>query len=282
MATPGRFNTLRISKILDFGVYLDGEQLGEILLPMKWVPDHCRPDDPIDVFIYFDSEDRLIATTQKPYAQAGEFVLLKAKAVNETGAFMDWGLDKDLLVPYREQKAKMVEGRSYLIYVYPDPKSGRLAGSARLERFLDKDTSVLQPGEAADLIIWLKTDLGYKAIINHRYEGLLYENEIFTPLKAGQKMKGYIRKIREDGKADLSLQKPGFEKIDALSERLIELLKQSHGHLGLNDKSSTDEIYLMLGVSKKTFKKAIGGLYKKRMIRLDDDGIYLVNSMNQD
>ncbi|NTW23351.1 MAG: GntR family transcriptional regulator [Lentimicrobium sp.] len=277
MAIPGKYNTLNISKVVDFGVYLDGEQLGEILLPMKWVPEGTRPNSSLEVFIYFDSEDRLIATTMKPYAQVGEFALLKAKAVNEVGAFMDWGLDKDLLVPYREQKAKMIADRFYLVYIYADPKSGRIAGSARLERFFDPEPAALNPGEEVDLIIWAKSDLGYKAIINNQHEGLLYESEIFQELERGQHLKGFVVKIREDGKIDLNLNKPGFEKVDELSAKILEMLKQHKGFLGVSDKSPADEIYLLFGVSKKTFKKAVGGLFKQRLIEIEPDGIRLVS-----
>ncbi|MBK6345290.1 MAG: GntR family transcriptional regulator [Bacteroidales bacterium] len=277
MAIPGKSCTLNIAKILDFGVYLDGEQLGEILLPMKWVPEGCRPDDQVEVFIYFDSEDRLIATTQKPLAQVGEFALLKVKAVNEIGAFLDWGLEKDLLVPFREQKTKMIADRSYLVYIYADPKTGRLTGSAKLEQFFDRDTDELEAGHEVDLIIWAKSDLGYKAIINNRYEGLIYDGDIFTDLQRGEHMKGYLIRIREDGKIDLSLHKPGFEKVDDLSAKILAMLEQQHGYLGLSDKSPAEEIYLMLGASKKTFKKAIGGLFKQKLILLEENGIRLIS-----
>ncbi|KAF0197551.1 MAG: hypothetical protein FD166_1854 [Bacteroidetes bacterium] len=275
MAIPGKICTLNIVKILDFGVYLDGEQLGEILLPMKWVPDGCRPDDKVEVFIYFDSEDRLIATTQKPLVQVGQFALLDVKAVNEVGAFLDWGLEKDLLVPFREQKTKMVADRTYLVYVYADPKTGRLTGSAKLEQFFDRETDELEAGQEVELILWAKSDLGYKAVINNRYEGLIYDSEIFTDLQRGEKMKGYVIRIREDGKIDLSLHKPGFEKVDELSEKILGMLEQQHGYLGLSDKSPSEEIYFMLGTSKKTFKKAIGGLFKRKLIVIEEKGIRL-------
>ena len=275
MAQPGKYNTLSIVKVVDFGVYLDGEQLGEILLPMKWVPDGCRPDDQLEVFIYYDSEDRIIATTMKPLAQVGEFALLTARAVNEVGAFMDWGLDKDLLVPYREQKVKLIEGKNYLIYVYADPKSGRIAGSAKLEQFFDDEFPELNPGDEVDLIMWAKSDLGYKAVINNRYEGLLYDSELFQEPERGQKMKGYVLKVREDGKIDLSLHKPGFEKVDEFSAKILAMLEENKGFMGVNDKSPTEEIYLMFGVSKKTFKKALGALFKQRLIAIEEKGIRL-------
>lgn len=276
MATPGKYNTLHISRIVDFGVYLDGEQLGEVLLPMKWVPEGSRPDDQIEVFIYFDSEDRLIATTRRPFAQVGEFALLRARAVNDVGAFMDWGLDKDLLVPYREQKSKMIAGKSYLVYLFADPKTGRLAGSAKIEKFLEEDTSALNPGDEVSLLIWARTDLGYKAIINSRFEGLLYDSEIFTELAPGMKTTAYVVKVREDGKVDLNLNKPGFHKVDELAEKIISLLKDHQGFIGITDKSPAEEIYLMFGMSKKTYKKAIGALFKQRIITLEENGIRLL------
>ncbi len=275
MVIPGKFNTLSISRIVDFGVYLDGGDAGEILLPMKWVPEGCRPDDQLEVFIYFDSEDRLIATTMKPYVQLGEFAYLQAKAVNNVGAFMDWGLEKDLLVPYREQKVKMEEGRRYVVYVFADPKTGRLAGSSKLENFFSKEPPDYKPLEEVDLLLWRTSEIGYMAIVNNKHEGMLYAGEVFEELERGQRTKGYIIKVRDDGKIDLALQKPGYEKIDELSQRILNLLKENEGYLPLNDKSPAEEIYDACGMSKKNFKKSIGSLYKQRIIILTEHGIKL-------
>jgi len=276
MAIPGKYNTLSIVKIVDFGVYLDGDDLGEILLPMKWVPEGCKPDDEIEVFLYFDSEDRLIATTMKPYAVVGEFAMLTAKAVNEIGAFLDWGLEKDLLVPYREQNAKMVVGRSYLVYIYSDPQGGRIAASARLERFINLKPADYKPLEEVDLLLWRTTDIGYMAIINNKHEGMLYASDVFEDLERGQRLKGYVTKVREDGKIDLTLTKPGYEKIDEMAERILELLRDNKGYMDLNDKSPAEEIYLMCGMSKKNFKKSIGALYKQKLIDIEEGGIRMV------
>ncbi|KAF0201763.1 MAG: hypothetical protein FD170_2436 [Bacteroidetes bacterium] len=276
MATPGKYNTLSIIKIVDFGVYLDGGDLGEILLPMKWVPEGCKPDDEIEVFLYFDSEDRLIATTMKPVAVVGEFALLTAKAVNEIGAFLDWGLEKDLLVPYREQNAKMVEGRSYLVYIYSDPQGGRIAASARLERFINLEPADYKPLQEVELLLWRTTDIGYMAIINNKHEGMLYASDVFEDLERGQRVKGYVTKVREDGKIDLTLTKPGYDKIDEMAERILELLRDNKGYMDLNDKSPAEEIYLMCGMSKKNFKKSIGALYKQKLIDIEEGGIRLV------
>lgn len=275
MVIPGKFNTLSISRIVDFGVYLDGGDAGEILLPMKWVPEGCRPDDQLEVFIYFDSEDRLIATTMKPYVQLGEFAYLQAKAVNNVGAFMDWGLEKDLLVPYREQKVKMEEGRRYVVYVFADPRTGRLAGSSKLENFFSKEPPDYKPLEEVDLLLWRTSEIGYMAIVNNKHEGMLYADEVFEELERGQRTKGYIIKVRDDGKIDLALQKPGYEKIDELSQRILNLLKENEGYLPLNDKSPAEEIYDACGMSKKNFKKSIGTLYKQRIIILTEHGIKL-------
>lgn len=274
MATPGKYNTLSITKIVEFGVYLDGGELGEILLPMKWVPDNCKPHDELEVFIYFDSSDRLIATTLKPLAIVGEFAYLKVSAVNQVGAFLDWGLDKDLLLPYREQKYRVDAGKSYVVYVFSDEK-GRIAASTQLQRFIDTNTSELTEGEEVDLLLYAATELGFKAIINNRFEGMIYANEVFQTLTEGEKLKGYIKQIREDYKVDLSLYKSGYiNKIDDHSSKILTELEQNQSFLPLNDKSSPEDIYLALGMSKKNFKQAIGKLYKQKLITIADDGIY--------
>lgn len=273
---PGKLNTLRVVKILDFGVYLDGGEMGEILMPTKWVPENTKVDDVLDVFIYFDSEDRPIATTLKPKAMVGDFAWMKVKAVNRIGAFLDWGLDKDLLVPFKEQNAKMEEGRFYLVYLYVDPRSKRIAASAKLEKFLDIVPIDYEPDQEVDLLIWTKSDMGYKAIINQKHSGLLYFNEMFHDVMPGQMMKGYISRIRPDGKIDLKLQKTGYENIDQFSEILLQALEKSQGFIPLTDKSDPEEIYRLLGMSKKNFKKSVGLLYRKRWIRIDESGIYLI------
>ena len=273
---PGKLNTLRVVKILDFGVYLDGGEMGEILMPTKWVPENTKVDDVLDVFIYFDSEDRPIATTLKPKAMVGDFAWMKVKAVNRIGAFLDWGLDKDLLVPFKEQNAKMEEGRFYLVYLYVDPRSKRIAASAKLEKFLDIVPIDYEPDQEVDLLIWTKSDMGYKAIINQKHSSLLYFNEMFHDVMPGQMMKGYISRIRPDGKIDLKLQKTGYENIDQFSEILLQALEKSQGFIPLTDKSDPEEIYRLLGMSKKNFKKSVGLLYRKRWIRIDESGIYLI------
>lgn len=269
----GKMNTLKCLRQVDFGVYLDGGDLGEILLPAQYVPETLQPGDPIEVFLYLDSEDRLVATTEAPYAMVGDFAVLNVVSVEAVGAFLNWGLPKDLLVPFREQKQRMQPERSYLVRVYLDEKSRRMVASTKLDRFLDKEPVHYQVGETVDLVIAEQTDIGYKAIINGAHWGILYKNEVFQTLRTGQKIRGFIKKLRQDGKIDLTLDKPGHNKVDDLAVRILNKLDERGGFLALNDESAPEEIYQLFGVSKKTFKKAIGALYKKRMIRIGDQGI---------
>jgi uncharacterized protein len=271
----GRLNRLKIVKELSFGDYLDGGSYGEILLPKKYVPTRAKIDDIVEVFVYFDSNDCIIATTEKPYAMVGEFACLAVVAVNSVGAFLDWGLMKDLFVPYREQKEKLRENITYPVYVYYDQKSKRIAATTRIARFLDNEPAKYEVTEEVDLLICAKEEIGYKAIINNAHRGILYENEVFQTLKLGQHVKGFIKKIRSDGKIDLCLEKPGYEKIGGLAEIIFAQLQKQGGFISLNEKSSPDLIYKAFKVSKKTYKKAIGALYKQRLITIDDKGIHL-------
>ncbi len=276
MAEIGKYNNLEIIKELDFGLYLDADELGEILLPQRYVPPTVEVGDVIEVFIYRDSEDRLIATTEMPKAIVGEFVLLKVNAVNKIGAFLDWGLLKDLLVPFREQKKKMEVGKSYIVFVYLDAESKRIVASAKLEKFIDNIPLEYEIDQEVDLFITEQTDIGYKAIINNTHSGLLFENEVFTQLRRGKSIKGFIKNIREDEKIDLYLQKGGFIKIDKFANSFIEYLKLNNGNTDITDKSPAEKIYSIFQVSKKTFKKSIGALYKKRIISISKSGIKLV------
>jgi predicted RNA-binding protein (virulence factor B family) len=276
MAILGKVNPLKVVKVVDFGVYLDGGSDGEILLPKRYVPEVCEIGDTVSVFIYNDSEDRLIATTEKPYAMVGEFAALEVVEVNEVGAFLDWGLMKNLMVPFREQKLKMEEGRQYPVFVFVDFDSKRITASAKIEKFVDESKPELEVGQEVDLLIYKKTDMGWKAVINQQYTGVLYDNEIFKEIHTGESLKGFVKQIRPDDKIDLMLQKAGFEKIDDFALKLHALLKEADGFLPFTDKSQADDIYEEFGISKKTFKKAIGDLYKKRQIVLEPDGIRLV------
>lgn len=271
----GKFNQLEVVKEVDFGVYLDGGDDGEILLPTRYVPDDCQPGDMLNVFIYLDNEERLIATTLTPFVQVGEFAYLEVAWVNQFGAFLNWGLMKDLFVPFREQKMKMQVGRGYIIYAYLDEESYRIVASAKVERYLSKEMPECKGGELVDILIWQKTDLGFKAIVNNKYSGLLYQNEIFQSIETGMRMKAYVKQVRDDAKIDLELQRGGARKADDFAEVLLQYLEEHEGYTSIHDKSEADEIYATFSVSKKTFKKAVGELYKKRLIVLEEQGIRL-------
>ena len=274
----GKFNQLEVVKEVDFGLYLDGGDEGEILLPTRYVPEDCKVGDMLNVFLYLDIDERLIATTLTPLVQVGQFACLEVSWVNQFGAFLNWGLMKDLFVPFSEQKTKMQVGRSYVVHAHVDEESYRIVASAKVERYLSKDMPDYAPGAEVDILIWQKTDLGFKAIIDNKYSGLLYENEIFRALETGMQMKAFVKQVREDGKVDLILQKPGFEKVDDFSKTLLEYIREHGGRINLNDKSPAEDIYDTFGVSKKTFKKGVGDLYKKRLISLHENGITLAES----
>jgi len=276
MAQIGKYNTLKVLRKVDFGYYLDGEELGEILLPQKYAENELEIDSDFEAFVYKDSEDRLVATTEKPFVQVDEFALLRVVALTKFGAFVDWGLQKNLLVPHSEQKAKLEEGRKYIVRVYLDEKTNRIAASTKLDKFLDISTPDIYEGEEVEILICNQTDLGYKVIINNLFWGVIYQNEIFKEISRGEKHKAFIKKIRDDFKIDVSLDKPGFEKVDDLTETILKKLKENNGFLKVTDKSSPEDISELFGVSKKTYKKAIGSLYKQRLIELTDKGITLI------
>ena len=274
----GKFNRLEVVKEVDLGMYLDGGDEGEILLPARYVPEGCQIGDILNVFLYLDNEERLIATTLTPLVQVGEFACLEVAWVNQFGAFLNWGLMKDLFVPFSEQKMKMQVGKKYIVHAHLDDESYRIVASAKVDRYLSKEKAEYQPGEEVNILIWQKTDLGFKAIIENKFGGLLYDSEIFQPLHTGMVLKAYVKQIREDGKIDLVLQKLGFEKVDDFSKTLLEYIREHDGYTPLNDKSPADDIYAAFGVSKKTFKKAVGDLYKKHLVVLQEDGIWLASS----
>ncbi len=273
----GTLNTLQVIKIVDFGVYLDGGDYGDILLPKRYAPNHLSIGDNIDVFIYSDSDDRLIATTEKPLAMVGECAWLKVKDVNRVGAFLDWGLPKDLLVPYNEQFVTMELGQSYAVCVLLDNDSNRIAASSRLHQFIEDESDDYKPRQAVNLLIIQQTDLGFKAVINHTHMGLLYHNDVFQTLRLGQKIKGYIKEVRDDGKINLSLQLPPEEIREELSESIVDFLKQQGGTITLTDKSPPEEIYKQFKVSKSNYKKALGLLYRQRIIVINKQQIALVD-----
>ncbi|WP_138994542.1 S1 RNA-binding domain-containing protein [Larkinella sp. C7] len=276
MIQIGKINTLIALRETSVGVFLGDDEDNDILLPNKYVPESLRVDDPIDVFVYTDSEDRIIATTLTPKIQRNQFARLQVVSVTSVGAFLDWGLEKDLLVPYREQSRPMEVGRWYVVYLYLDHETDRLVASSRLNRFLDSEVPNLTEGQEVSLLAWEPTDLGINVIINNRYRGLVYANEVFRQVYPGDRLTGYIKTIRDDNRIDVSLQKPGYENVEPNAQRILATLKEQNGFLPLNDYSEPDAIYQTLEMSKKTFKKAIGALFRERKIAIKEDGIYLV------
>jgi len=278
MTKIGRMNSLEILRIVDHGAYLDGLDFGEILLPKRDLNPENEIGDHVRVFIYFDSDDKIIATTKSPKAQVGEFASLRVADVSKVGAFLDWGLPKDLLVPFQEQKTNLHEGQYYTVRIYFDKVSQRIVASTKLDKFISTDPPPFTAGQQVDLLVAAKTDLGYKAIINHSPWGLIFKDAVFKPLKIGFSAKGYIQKVRPDGKVDLSLRPPGKKHLDAVSQKIMDKLESSGGFLAMTDKTSPEEIYAVFGVSKKVFKRTLGGLYKKRLVTLEPKGIRLTSS----
>lgn len=280
MVEIGRINKLTIKRKLDYGAHLDGGESGDILLPKKYVPEKCQSGNEVEVFVYVDREERLRATTQKPYVTVGQFAKLRVVANSSSGAYLDWGLQKDLLVPKREQHAKMEEGKSYVVFVFLDKKTNHITASSKLDKFLDLQSPNYDEGEEVDLFICYKTDLGYKAVVNNSHWGMVYKNEVFQKLHIGQQLKGYIKIIREDLKIDISLQQSGYQKVDNISQSILKTIKDLGGSIAVTDKSPPEDIYSLFGISKKTFKKAIGALYKKRLITIDTNGIKLAQQLD--
>ncbi len=275
----GRMNTLEIVSQCEAGLYLNGKSFGDILLPLRYVPEGCGVGDYLEVFLYLDSEDRFIATTEKPYAMAGELAYLEAVAVTPVGAFMDWGLPKDLLVPFREQKQKIVKGERYPTYVYFDEVSRRMVGSTKTFKHTGEKAIDLAEGKEVDLMICNSFDLGYTVIINKSFIGALYKSEVFGPLEEGRQIKGYIKKKRPDGKIDVSLRRPGDhrQRKQELSEQIVTRLKEENGFLAVTDKSRPELISALFEVSKREFKEAVGNLYRRKVINLEKNGIRLLS-----
>ena len=276
MISLGKRYQLEVVKTTDFGFYLDAENLGDVLLPRKYAPPELSINDSVDVFLYLDSEDRPVATTQQAKAHIGEFAYLKVVDTTPIGAFLDWGLDKDVLVPFAEQHRPMEIGQAYLVYLYLDRADGRITASSKIDNFLiDDDGHDFKPRQGVDLIIANSTELGYKAIINHSHWGVLYKSEIYQRLSFGQSIKGYIKGIRPDGKIDLSLQ-GGQETRDSNAKTILDYLNSQGGFSPVHDKSDPALIKELFGMSKSAFKKTLGGLYKRRIITIEQDGIRLL------
>ena len=280
MLTLGDYNTLKIVKSVDFGLYLDGGEEGEILLPQRYVTKDMHIGDNIEVFIYLDQEERPVATTERPYAKVGEFASLEVAWVNQYGAFLSWGLMKDLFCPFREQKKRMEQGQRHIIYIKVDEDSYRLMATAKVEKYITTptidDLPSLTHGTEVDILVWQKTDLGFKVIVNNRFQGQIYENQIFQPLHSGIKLKAYVDHVRQDGKIDIILQQGGRQQTLDFAEVLLRYLYENDGFCNLGDKSPAELIYDRFQVSKKAFKKAIGDLYKRRLITIEEEGVRLV------
>ncbi|CAM3739343.1 CvfB family protein [Parendozoicomonas haliclonae] len=274
----GHWNTLKIIREKPFGVFLEGGQYVDILLPKRYVPEGSKIGDEVNVFIYLDSNDDVIATTETPKAELGQFAGLKAVEVNQIGAFLDWGLPKQLLVPFSEQKMRMREGQYYVVYLYQEQRNFRIVASSKLDKFLDPRPGRYKNGQTVDLLIFDKTDIGYMAIINNRHQGVIFQNDIHQPVRIGQKLTGYIKRVRDDKKIDLTLNKPYDFKSTDFSDQIIARLKENDGFLPLHDKSAPEEIGRFFKTSKRVFKMAIGGLYKQKKITIDKDGIRLIEN----
>lgn len=276
MIKLGDYNTMKIVKSVDFGLYLDGGNAGEILLPTRYVPKNAKIGDELEVFIYLDQDEKLVATTLHPLAKVGDIACLEVAWVNEYGAFLNWGLMKDLFCPFREQKMRMQKGYHYVVYIKEDEESHRLIATAKVDKYLYSDRPPYKHGDAVDILIWQKTDLGFKAIVDNHYQGLIYEDQIFQPLHTGDRMTAYVDHIRQDNKIDITLQPTGRRQTEEFSEVLLRYLQENEGHCDLGDKSPSELIADRFKVSKKVYKKAVGDLYRRRLITISDNGIDLV------
>lgn len=276
MLKLGEYNTLEIVRERDQGIYLCDEDGNEVLLPNKYVPSEFMIRDEVKVFLYLDHEERIVATTLEPYATVKSFAYLKCTTVSEIGAFMDWGLEKELFVPFREQASKMRVGSWYLVFVYLDEETNRLVGSSKTNAFLDNSLVLLSSYDEVDLIASHPSPFGWNMIVNQKHLGLVYEDEIFQKVTPGDQLKGFVKKVRPDGKIDLTLQKHGYRAIEPNAAQILSELQASGGFIDLNDKSNPDDIKAVFQLSKKSFKKAIGSLYKAKKIVIEKDGIRLV------
>ncbi len=275
MIKVGQYNTLTVQRLTDFGLYLDDGAAG-ILLPKRFVPEGAKPGDELEVFIYHDGEDRLIATTQKPFATVGEIANLKVVNATPQGAFLDWGLMKDLFVPRSKQVSFMRVGAHYLVRLYIDEQTGRTAATEKIDQFLSNDLLTVKEKDIVHLTVYRRTDIGYVVIINHQHTGVIHHNEIYRNISAGDSFEGFIKTIRPGNKIDVAAGKPGRARVETETEKILRLLQENNGYLPYYDKSSPVEIYDVFGMSKKTFKMAIGGLYKQKKIELVSAGIKLV------
>jgi len=278
MIEIGKYNTLQILRDTKVGLFLgNGNEAEDILLPNKYVPENFEIGDELTVFVYLDHEQRPVATTLEPYILRNEFALLRVNYVNQIGAFMDWGMEKDILVPFKEQARPMEKGKRYLVYLYMDEKTNRLVASSKTNQFLNNETLTVEKGEEVDLIVSHITEIGINVIINEKHKGLIYKDEVYDDtIRTGDRLRGYIKTIRPDHKIDVSLQIQGYENIEPNAQKILDELKASRGFLRLHDNSHPEDIKTVLKMSKKTFKKAIGSLFKQQLIDIKDDGIHLL------
>lgn len=281
MIQIGQYNTLTIMRDTPVGMYLGENEHDVVLLPKKYIKPEFKVGDSVEVFVYRDSEDRPIATTLRPYAKLYEFACLTVNHVSNIGAFLDWGLEKDLLVPFKEQKHPMQEGYSYVVYVYLDEVTDRIVASNKINRFVSNEVLTVKQGDEVDLLVYNKNEIGYHCIINNSHKGLLYRNEVYQPVQIGDRFKGYIKLIRETQQIDLSLQKPGFKNVLSSTDLILQYLEEHDGFLHLHDKSTPEEIANLLNMSKATYKKSIGVLYRHRKIRIEENGVYLIKESKQ-
>lgn len=272
----GKFNDLTIERSTSVGLFLSEPEGAEVLLPNKYVTEEMEVGETIRVFVYKDSEDRPVATTQTPFLLRNEFGYLQVRDVNSYGAFLDWGLEKDLFVPFSEQTTRMEKGESYIVFLYLDRRTDRLLATAKWRQNLDNSRLLVKEGDEVNLLVAERTDLGYNVIINDYHLGLIYYSDVFRRIGIGLRLSGYIKLIREDNKIDVSLEKTGYERIEEHADAIYEMLRQKGGFLPLTDRSSPEEIENHLEMSKKNFKKAIGGLYKRGLITLEENGIRLI------
>lgn len=277
----GDYNRLEVVRAVPFGMYLDGGVEGEVLLPSRYVPEGCKPGDVLNVFIYLDQDEKPVATTEKPLAKVGDFACLEVAWTNQYGAFLRWGPMKDLFCPFREQKIRMIKGARYIVYVTVDEETYRLMATAKVEKWLSQEPPRYSHGDEVSLLVWQKTDLGFKVIIDNRYSGLVYEDQIFRPLRTGDRLKGYIDHVRQDGKIDVTIQPTGRRQTEEFSEALLRYLQDNGGRCELGDKSPAELIADRFNVSKKTFKKAVGDLYRRRLITVNDQGIALTSGLSE-
>jgi uncharacterized protein len=275
MITAGQYHNLKVIKKVEFGFYLDGYGT-ELLLPKRFVPNYLKEGDEVKVFVYHDSEDRLIATTQEPKGVAGDIVMLEVVSVTKQGAFLDWGLMKDLFLPLSQQKIKLYKGQFVPVFIYIDPRTGRAAATEKFGQYLSNDQLSVKEKEAVDLFVYRETELGYEVIVNNKHIGLMYFDDVFQDIKIGDRLKGYIKKIRSDNKLDVMPGQPGYQRVESETDKILRLLREHDGYLPFHDKSEPEKIYDFFGMSKKTFKMALGSLYKQKKISLTKSGIQFI------